>query len=357
MTEGLYRASPMTPDEVFITGAGFSRAISDHMPLLRGMSDRVFPADMLADPALTSLVPNFELLLTYLAEDNPWLSESANLSNRARFLSASRALARVILGAEADALTNPLPSWLDSLIKEWHERQVTVITFNYDTLVEKAYTATIPPLPLHTRDHQEIYGIPVPDIRSRMSSRYGREARETFRYLKLHGSVNWCYSGAQMFFGETIYDLQIREGWSSASAEPEDDLETKAPEKVHLVVPPTTTKSALFNNEVVRSQWRLARTVVESARAIYCLGYSLPETDQMVRYLLGTMPTGKLIVPVDTSSSVATRYARLLKPHRVTGDYVGVKDPIPRFVKDWTDGRLKNTVYTRSRGGTPRRRS
>jgi hypothetical protein len=321
------------------------------MPLLRGMSTRVFPKDMLAEPEIAGLASNFELVLTYLAEDNPWLSEAANLTNRARFLTASRSLARVILAAQADALGDPMPPWIEALIKEWHEKQVTVITFNYDTLVEKAYTEII-----SGADHQEIYGIPVPDIRSRVSSLYGGEPRETFRYLKLHGSVNWCYSGAPSFFGETIYDLHIAGGWGRESAEPEDDLERKAPEKVHLVVPPTTTKSALFNNEIVRSQWRLARSIVEKATTIYCLGYSLPETDQMVRYLLGTVPTGKVFVPIDTSALVGSRYARLLRPHQVTGDYVGKTEPIPEFVGDWTSGRVKRTLHVRSRGGTPRRK-
>jgi hypothetical protein len=49
--------------EVFITGAGFSRAISDQMPLLRGLSDRVLSRDLLADPALTGLTKNFELVV------------------------------------------------------------------------------------------------------------------------------------------------------------------------------------------------------------------------------------------------------------------------------------------------------
>jgi len=346
----------MSASEVFLTGAGFSRAISSRMPLLRGMSDTVFSKEVLAEPELAGLASNFELVLTYLAEDNPWLSEEANLTNRARFLSASRSLARVILAAQAQTLSAPMPPWLQLLINEWHQRQVTVITFNYDTLIEKAYTATIHAAQLRRPDHQEIYGVPVPDIRSRMSSQYGREFRETFRYLKLHGSVNWCYSGAPSFFGETIYDLQILPGWGPASADPEDDLDRKAPEKVHLVVPPTSTKSALFNNEIVRSQWRLARSAIESAASIYCLGYSLPETDQMVRYLLGTAPSGKLIVPVDTSAAVASRYKRLLKPHRVTGDYVGMIEPIPTFVTDWTSGRLKTNLHVRSRGGTPRRK-
>jgi hypothetical protein len=240
-----------------------------------------------------------------------------------------------------------LNPWLGQLIRKWYDDRATVITFNYDTLVEKAYTEVL--RQVVDTDHIDLYAIPVTDIRTR-TRLYGRRITPTMRYLKLHGSVNWCYSGAASFFGETIYDLYIEPGWGAASAELEDDLEQKAPEKVHLVVPPTTSKSALFNNEIVRSQWRIARTALEDATVIYCLGYSLPETDQMVRYLLSTLPGSKLVVPVDIKKNVATRYARLLKPHRVVSDYVGIKDPIPAFVSDWLAGAVSVTSPVETRG-------
>jgi hypothetical protein len=253
------------------------------------MSEQIFDAEFLSNPA-GGLAQNFELLLTYLAEDHPWLPEPENLNNRARFLGASRALARRILQAEAGALRDAMDPWLGQLVRKWYDDQTTVITFNYDTLIEKAYTEVVGQA-VNT-DHIDLYAIPVTDIGTRTRPS-GRRATPTMRYLKLHGSVNWCYSGAASFFGVTIYDLYIKPGWGAASAEPDDDLEQKAPEKVHLVVPPTTSKSALFNNEIVRSQWRIARTALEDASVIYCFGYSLPETDQMVRYLLSTLGGSK----------------------------------------------------------------
>jgi len=149
-----------------------------------------------------------------------------------------------------------------------------------------------------------------------MSSRFGFEPRDTFKYMKLHGSVNWCYSGARSFYGETIYNTGIENGWGPGSVDPANDLEQKAPEKVHLVIPPTTAKSSLFNNEVVRSQWRLAPKYVEAAGTIFCLGYSLPEADMMIRFLLATSTPGKTIVPVNTRD-VGRRYRRILAQHRI----------------------------------------
>jgi len=129
------------------------------------------------------------------------------------------------------------------------------------------------------------------------------------------------------------------------------------PDQSPTLLPPTTSKSALFNNEIVRSQWRIARTALEDASVIYCLGYSLPETDQMVRYLLSTLAGSKLVVPVDTQKAVATRYARLLKPHRVVSNYVGTKDPIPTFVSDWLAGTVSTDAQVETRASPLPKRS
>jgi len=302
----------------------------------------------LADPSLASFANDFEMCLSYLAEDQPWLSEADNLSNRSKFLEASRSLARVILELQARALADDVPTWLSELILTWHERRSIVVTFNYDTLVEKAYTQMVPRVPLSEVDHRELYAVPVPSIGSRMSAKYGFEPRETFQFIKLHGSINWCYSGARSFYGETIYNIGIRNGWGPSAIDPESDLEDKAPDKVHLVIPPTTAKSSLFNNEIVRSQWRLAQRYVGAASRVYCLGYSLPMSDMMIRFLLATSTPTKSIVPVNMGN-VAGRYRRLLVPHRINEAYTRRRASIPSFVGDWVRNRVQARYRPRKR--------
>ena len=43
-----------------------------------------------------------------------------------------------------------LPTWLHTLIKQWHSRQVSVITLNYDTIIESACRGPV------TEDSREI---------------------------------------------------------------------------------------------------------------------------------------------------------------------------------------------------------
>jgi hypothetical protein len=37
----------------------------------------------------------------------------------------------------------PIPDWLRSLISFWHESKASIVTFNYDRLVESAYEETV----------------------------------------------------------------------------------------------------------------------------------------------------------------------------------------------------------------------
>ena len=74
--------------DVFILGAGFSKAISSGMPTLAGLIRQQIGA--------------------------------------------------VIEERTALASQNEVPGWLNRLIASWHREQATIITLNYDTLVERA---------------------------------------------------------------------------------------------------------------------------------------------------------------------------------------------------------------------------
>jgi NAD-dependent SIR2 family protein deacetylase len=322
--------------DAFLLGAGFSKAICDRMPTLAELSTEIVPPGALAILD-RDFGPDLETWLTYLAEDQPWLSQEQVLKNHAEFLGASKSIARVLLRRQAEALASPIPPWLTKLIEYWHENQCAVITLNYDTLVEKAYMAVIPGG--GRPDHHEIYTASVPEIAWRLGMGGTRPRVEpTLRLMKLHGSINWCYSGQPSFYGETIWDLGLNSGmgspWSAWAAEPEDDLSVKAPDKVNLIVPPTSTKSQFFQNEMVRHQWRNAYEELTRADAVYCIGYSLPVTDQLVRFMLATASGPLDVVPVNTDLAAFDRYRDLLPSHKVDAAYVGGADPISRLVSE-----------------------
>ena len=128
--------------DVFILGAGFSKAIHSGMPTLTELSSEViarlrrsnFP---IPDP-LDDLDDNIELWITYLSQRQPWLTEFENDFNKSLTGRIREEIGKFIEERIAQATLSLAPEWLNALIKAWHREQATVITLNYDTLVERA---------------------------------------------------------------------------------------------------------------------------------------------------------------------------------------------------------------------------
>lgn len=132
--------------DVYVLGAGLSRAVSPSMPLLAELGEEVTAR---LDPAVLPrglrLAPaDFESWLSYLAGDQPWLDEPTRLDNRAAFLRVSLVLHDVVRERERQARADPMPDWFASLVARWHEDRATVLTLNYDMLVEAAYIPRAP---------------------------------------------------------------------------------------------------------------------------------------------------------------------------------------------------------------------
>lgn len=136
-------------------GAGFSRAVSEHMPLMLDLDRDVCAAlDARAreNPGAAKLPPtveqfgsDLEAWLSHLAVDQPWLPRAENLRNRAMFLEVSGLVWDVLTVAETHATKPEIPRWLAQLAGYWLRSESTVITFNYDLLVEYAYLRAAEP--------------------------------------------------------------------------------------------------------------------------------------------------------------------------------------------------------------------
>ena len=87
----------------------------------------------------TPVANDFEQWLSYLVEAPPWLSDADRARNQAAFFDVSAAVARVLMRKQLDAVAAPPPMWLEPLLVNWHNTDATVITFNYDLLVELAW--------------------------------------------------------------------------------------------------------------------------------------------------------------------------------------------------------------------------
>ena len=344
--------------DVFILGAGFSKAIHPEMFLTKELTEKLLST---LDGKVRSEIEeyfsflprsDFESWLTYLSQPQPWLSESQNSRNHALFLDTS--------GKIGDVLHEPLLSFeakwskdssrssgqelscLKTLVTRWKSNKDHIITLNYDTFVERAsaeifnedckngflYPAMLMP---------PYYRIPGYIGRSVTVSSDVQHAL-VFPLYKLHGSVNWFYSGSSSFEGETLYCSYVRREQS----EQENKL---LQDKVPLLIPPITEKIPHFQHETIRSLWFQAGQALRNASTVYSIGYSLPEADFTMRYFLSAnAPRSKVklyVVNRNTDGQAVQRYRKLLgEVYDIRDDFVG-SSAIESFVNSLTNSKTK----------------
>lgn len=128
-------------NDVFILGAGFSRAVSSRMPLTDELGNACLALNDLAGaPGVPAAFTGgrFETWLSSIAEPQPYEPEPSNLANQVLFVKFSDAIGQVLGSLVDSVLSVSPPRWLAKFVTATHVRQATVITFNYDTLVECA---------------------------------------------------------------------------------------------------------------------------------------------------------------------------------------------------------------------------
>jgi hypothetical protein len=206
---------------------------------------------------------------------------------------------------------------------------------NYDTLVEAAYTETVRVFGRPGDNyvaHSQLYPIPFTPLDARHGGPLGISQIETFDLVKLHGSLNWKYSGRSGYYGETIYDEGLAEGWKPY-VRPGRGRPLFESEKVSLIVPPTAGKSGFFENETVRAQWEITYGALFDAKDIYIIGYSLPISDLLTRSLLEAACKKKRVFPVNIARDAHEHFKRLLPGSRVQKKYVR-DDALTALVED-----------------------
>ncbi len=339
------------PGRVYLIGAGFSRAISDKMPMMAGLSEAV-KAD-LADfdlPGMDRPVSaNFEQWLSYLIETTPWLGAVEQAANSAAFLRISRAVHKVMCRAQKEAVEtqDECPAWLQELVSLWQRESATVITFNYDQLVELAWriyaapSSFGPDKPHLPRPWIDLYPIPITNVGRRVALVFGDSApADGMKLLKLHGSLNWRYSGPDGAGSDPLYEMMGAEsalGWNAQSLKPRDTDEAAAFDLVPMIVPPAAVKSPYYGNRMLSALWRRAAQALNAANELVLMGFSLPPTDLVVSSMLATeLPLDSSVTPVDTNRDIVQRvqdaFVTRNYPRAITDDFAGDDNPIDRWV-------------------------
>ncbi len=215
----------------------------------------------------------FEAWLSRLAEPQPDLTQAQNTGNLAKFQRLVGAIHEVLLEVQGSVLVDELPEWLFPFVAALHARRVSVISFNYDLLVEHAVDA------VELVDFEKSAG----DAKVRWSelladvppyppqpARWSGSTKPTFRLLKLHGSLNWYWVPGDSS-GMTLNHWELDED--------EEGRRRYLPGREPFIVPPAAVKSAYFRNPIMSETWRRAADALRDAERVYLVGYSLPLTD------------------------------------------------------------------------------
>jgi hypothetical protein len=333
--------------DVFVLGAGFSKAIAPtDMPTLCELTaplssrlEDVFGQFRLVEEL--NATGDVEAFLTFLSEEQPWLTPSENALNRAAFFFVVDWMSHHIFGLQQHALGSAAPAWLLSLVQQWHTQRECVVTLNYDLLVEAAVDTL---RGLHASNGQDVSRIPQHDslplahladisMRYDQSGRmFGRERRETFRLLKLHGSLNWAYS-PQSTGDVRVFDTKCVDRFERSAPHLWSDTRMAMQDLEPSVIPPVTSKSPLFGNGWMKSQWVEATSALESARRVIVIGYSMPSSDVQMRLLLAPRISGKSVILVNPDTESVTHYERMLGDAvSIDNTFVGGTDCVERFV-------------------------
>ena len=191
-----------------------------------------------------------------------------------------------MVGIEAEVFRREIPWWLLRFAGLLHAERATVVTFNYDTVIE-AVAARTPrygtPDSLNTYSLTD--GIPPTPPTTGM---YGPSFTETLRLLKLHGSLDTYWvrgDSAGTSITRVTDSIWVPDRGMSS---PNLDIARRAPGRVPFIVPPASAKSAFFANPITRQVWQTAAQRLAACDQIAVIGYSIPMTDLVASAMLVT---------------------------------------------------------------------
>lgn len=163
----------------------------------------------------------------------------------------------------------------------------TILTFNYDTLLEKAILKKRGNIISYLQEHN------------------------TITILKLHGSISWINNEILNTLRPQRLDLftQLEDIHYVKNFESAYNKYTDFPG--HALIDPTYFKEP--NTEMLKKVWKQSKDVLEKADEIIVIGYSLPDADFFARCLLQCANNShkKKIEIINKDRKVESRFKRV----------------------------------------------
>lgn len=179
----------------------------------------------------------------------------------------------------------------------------TIITFNYDMVIEEAFSKT------GSWNPRDGFGVEIRGVshewtrRWYATSKIGEHEKSRVTLLKLHGSLGWVqYSNHQLKMKDRPYS--VRKGFS---------------DKISILAPGWNKP---IDRNPYKDLWRQARLKLEACKSLFVLGYSLPDTDLLARALFSEVVRLRKhrteylenLFLIDLSHEVKERLAKLFTP-------------------------------------------
>jgi hypothetical protein len=145
------------------------------------------------------------------------------------------------------------------------------ISLNYDILIDNALEGF--------NGYGPDYGVEFTNSIFPPHVRRTSNAERNIPLYKLHGSLNWLYCPTCISLTLTPW----RKGAAELAREPEE-CDTCGSFMVPIIIPPTFFK--VMSNFYLQQVWHKAENVLNKARRIFFCGYSFPDADIHIKYLL-----------------------------------------------------------------------
>jgi hypothetical protein len=196
-----------------------------------------------------------------------------------------------------------------------------VITLNYDTILE----TLLHEISSSRFNMEAMYSGMLRPTRLRAGNgAFGSRTLDSCKVFKLHGSINWYFSGNAHYFGEEIL-------FSDFYTNKLENIDLSI-DKVPLIVPPTFDKSIFLKNETIKHFWRLASKQITLSKKIVFIGYSFPKSDLLIRYFLKESCSNlEEIVVVDKSEKPVEEAKQIFTGQKIT-QFIA-EDPIKSLVE------------------------
>lgn len=323
---------PLSSREVFVLGAGFTKAFLPNAPLM--VDD--YEGDILASkfeefPYASRILDwersrnidgqiNIERLMTRLEGLMPYdFDQRASEELGMLLIELKRSfIRRVQLARKKSGYISDLKEFGKYCV----EKGINCITFNYDDILDEAIWAVAgarSPINEPYWNPDGGYGFFCrPSLCAVEDTMVQMDIKTAILVLKLHGSINWFpirgyrqpYSVDAIMHHEPWYEPERYEEVNEAVAfhiEPEPFL-----------VPPILIKSAIVEQPILRLIWHRAYDVLNTAQRVTFVGYSCPLTDIAVRILLeeSLQPLREINIHVVNLATDKSEQREIIKTYR-----------------------------------------